>query len=552
MIFKEAAEALEPGHHPTLQVFATDLDQRALDRAREGIYPSTIANEVSPERLSRFFVQVDGGYQVVKSLRDMVVFASQNLLMEPPFTRLSVVSCRNLLIYLTPEAQAKVLPLFHYTLNPGGVLFLGSAETVGGFSNLFAPLDLKSRIFRRLESAHLTPVEFPATFAAAPGDALISVSRGPANIQSLADGVLLRGYAPAAVLTNDRGDVLYVSGRTGKYLELASGRANWNVIAMARQGLRSQLSAAFQKAVRQEETITLNGLVVETDGGTQTVDVTLQPLSEPSGLRGTVMVVFRDTVAEPAQEATGRPVRAASHGRLAEELAAARLETHTVREEMQASQEELKSANEELQSTNEELQATNEELTTSKEEMQSMNEELQTINHELQVKADELVRINDDIRNLLDSTHIATLFLDSELRIRRFTREMTTISSLIGSDVGRPVTDIASDVLYEGLSEDSGEVLRTLVIAEKRVPTHGGRWFKVRIQPYRTQDNMIDGVVITFADISDSKALEADLRSTQAGLEDRVAREAGEPEDCHPVVRGPDGKSARGIKPAKT
>jgi len=529
IVFKEALEQLKPPKNVTLQIFATDLDRDATEKAREGVFPANIAADVSPERLSRFFVQVARGYQVAKPIREMVIFAPQNIIMDPPFTKLDVLSCRNLLIYLIPELQKKLLPLFHYSLNPGGLLFLGSAETIGTFTDLFAPLDGKSRLYRRLESAlGAEAVEFPTSFVSAlPGAPPKPKALKPeANLQSLADQLLLQQYSPAAALVNDKGDILYISGRTGKYLEPASGKANWNIFAMARKGLRNELTGAFQKALRQKGTVTFRKVKVGTNGGTQVVDLTVQSLKEPEGLRGLVMIVFTDVETPPETKVSGKAKRTPASGALLaqmeQELQQCREDLQTTREEMQTSQEELKSANEELQSTNEELQSTNEELTTSKEEMQSMNEELQTVNAELLVKIDDLSKINNDMKNLLESTDIATLFLDKSLRVRLFTTGANRIFKLILGDVGRPITDIASDLLYPELAEDAREVLRTLLFHEKKVATRDGRWFMVRIMPYRTLENMIDGVVITFENITVSKTLEAKLREAREYAENIV------------------------------
>jgi two-component system CheB/CheR fusion protein len=533
IVFKEALEQLVPARNSTLQIFATDLDREAIEKAREGVFPTNIAADVSPDRLGRFFVQVERGYQVAKSIREMVIFAPQNIIMDPPFTKLDILSCRNLLIYLTPELQKKLLPLFHYSLNPGGFLFLGSAETIGSFTDLFALLEGKARLYRRLESAlRAEPVEFPAAFvSAAPGVPAPKALKPAANLQSLADQLLLQRYSPAAVLVNDKGDILYISGRTGKYLEPVAGKANWNIFAMAREGLRYELTGVFQKALRQKGAATLRNVKVGTNGGVQAVDLTVQPLEEPEGLRGMVMILFTDVATPPETKVTGKTPRApapsAQVPELERNLEQARQELHTTREEMQTSQEELKSTNEELQSTNEELQSTNEELTTSKEEMQSLNEELQTVNNELQAKVDDLSRMHNDMKNLMDSTDIATLFLDNALCVRRFTSQTTKITQLIAGDVGRPITDIASDLFYPKLAEDVQQVLRTLARAEKQVATHDGRWFTARILPYRTLENMIDGVVITFVDITVSKTLETQLRQTQADLEKRIAKQAG-------------------------
>ena len=524
--FKEMMERIKPDHDLTLQIFATDLSQEAINKAREAIYPANIAADVSPERLSRFFDRVGDGYQVVKTIREMVIFARQNLIMDPPFTKLDILSCRNLLIYMTSELQRKIIPLLHYSLNPGGFLLLGSAETAANFSNLFEPLKGKSRIYRRLESSVQTePVEFPSTRVST----LSPPSLKPvANLQLQADQLILKRYAPASILVNEKGDILYTSGRTGKYIEPAAGKANWNIYAMLREGLSYALHGAFQKAVQKKEEVAVKNAVVKTDGKTQAVNVIVQPLEEPEPLRGMVLIVFTEVAAPSKSIMKGKAEDQAIHGdqvqNLQEELRQAHLELKNTREEMQASQEKLSSANEELQSTNEELQSTNEELTTSKEEMQSLNEELQTVNHELQSKVDELSQINNDMKNLLESTDIATLFLDNTLRVRRFTAKVAEIIKLIPGDTGRLITDIVSDLDYKDLEEDAREVLRKLSFIEKSVSASGGRWFTVKIMPYRTLENKIDGLVITFVDITTSKTLEAKLRKIQADLEKRMAK----------------------------
>ncbi|MDD5307810.1 MAG: chemotaxis protein CheB [Deltaproteobacteria bacterium] len=521
IVLKEALAHARPARGFSLQIFATDIDKDAIDRARQGGYPSNITGDVSAERLRRFFVQEERGYRVGQEIRETVIFATQNVIMDPPFTKIDILSCRNLLIYLAPELQKKLLPLFHYSLNPGGILFLGSAETIGAATDLFAPTGGKTRTYRRLDACSRTePVEFPASFHSRPfAVEMKAAAKAPAkNLQALADQLLLERYSPAAVLTNEQGDILYISGRTGNYLEPAAGKANWNIHAMAREGLRHELGGAFHEALRASRTVARTGVKLEGSGAAQAVDVTIEPLHEPEALRGMVMVVFADVAAPPVARPTGRTRQApAAAARMEQELRQAREELQITREEMQTSQEELKSANEEMQSTNEELQSTNEELTTSKEEMQSMNEELQTLNHELQAKVDELSRTNDDMRNLLDSTDIATLFLDDALNVRRFTAQMTKIVKLIPGDVNRPITDLASDLVYPELAADARAVLQTLVFKETQVRTVDGRWFSVRIMPYRTLGNRIDGVVITFVDITAAKTLEATLRREQAG-----------------------------------
>jgi chemotaxis methyl-accepting protein methylase len=538
MLFKEVMDKLKPQKKITLQVFATDLDKDAIDKARQGVYPENICTDVSPKQISRFFKKEEQGYRVIGEIREMVIFAPQNLIMDPPFTKLDILTCRNLLIYLAPEMQKKLIPLFHYSLTPGGVLFLGSAETVGTFTDLFTPLNNKLRFFRRTESVvRSEPIEFPSSFAAPlpNGTELRPAPKPVTSLQSLADRLILEHYSPSAVLVNDTGNILYVSGRTGKYLEPAAGKANWNIFVMAREGLRIELGDAFHKALDQAAPVVLRGLKVESHGGKQFVDVTVQRLAEPELLGGMVIIVFTDVTAPLETEISSRPLKAgkpparnARQKELERKYQQARLEAQTVREEMQTTQEELRSTIEEQQSTNEEMQSTNEELTTSKEEMQSLNEELQTVNSEMQVKMDELARSNNDMKNLLNSTDIATLFLDNELNVRRFTTQATKIIKLIPGDIGRPITDLASDLLYPELAEDAHEVLQKLGFAEKPVGARDGRWFTVRIMPYRTLDDRIDGVVITFTDITAAKTLEAKLREKHAVLEKRVAEDTVE------------------------
>ena len=519
IVLKEVLEQLKPRRNISLQIFATDLDRDAVGKARTGFFREDIAADVSPERLARFFHKEEHGYRVSKEIREVIVFAPQNIIMDPPFTKLDILSCRNLLIYLAPELQKKLFPLFHYSLNLGGVLFLGNAESVGNFTNLFAPVDGKSRLFQRKEiRSHSVPVDFPTAFVSS--SELMNPPANPkalatTSLQALAEHWLLQNHAPAAVLTNDQGDILFVSGRTGRYLEPAAGKANWNVFAMARDGLRGGLTDAFKQAVRKKETVTLRDLKVESNGAAHFLDVTVRILETPAALRGLVMFVFSE-VPEPAVSQKGNSSKKMQQStrvrELELELEALRAEEQSAREEFQTVQEELKSMNEEMQSTNEELQSTNEELTTSKEELQSLNEELQTVNAELQAKVDELSTASNDMKNLLNSTQIATLFLDNSLHVRRFTEQTTKIIKLIPSDVGRPITDLASELLYPELTADAQEVLRTLVSLEKTVSAGGARWFAVRIMPYRTMDNRIDGVVITFTDITAAKNLEAKLR----------------------------------------
>jgi two-component system CheB/CheR fusion protein len=544
MLFREVMEKQTLDHQFSLQIFATDLDDEAVDKARAGFYPANIAADVSEERLRRFFVQTERGFQVSKDIREMVIFAHQNLISDPPFTKLDFLSCRNLLIYLDAELQKKLLPLFYYSLNPDGVLLLGNSESIGTAVDMFAPIAVKERLYRRLSAGVRTELtELPSmpfrrvtkNFARLPQ---ANTQQMVVSLQAQTESLLLNLYAPAAVLTTDQGEIVFISGKTGKYLEPAAGRANLNIFAMAREGLSAVLSATFAQAIRKREVKYSRSVPVEANGHTLYVDLTVQPLTEPEVLRGMVLVVFTDVAAPstPKTKAKVGHATAAQIGTLSKELLQTQQALQITREEMQTSQEELQSINEELQSTNEELQSTNEELTTSKEEMQSMNEELQTVNQELIAKVDGLSRANDDMNNLLNTIAVATLFLDSNLKVRRFTTQTLDIIKLIPSDLGRPISDMDIKLDYPQLAEDAREVLRTLVFKERKVTGDNKRWFLVRVAPYRTQTNRIDGLVIGFVDITEMKKLEGSMRkslallkgrknSTQAGTEEGIELE---------------------------
>ncbi len=522
IVFKEALEKVNPHGGFSLQIFATDLDNEAIEIARKGIFPSNIDENVSPERLKRFFLKTDEGYFINTEIREKIVFAHHNIIMHPPFTKIDILSCRNLLIYMEPELQRKMISLFYYSLNPEGILLLGSSETLGTQSHLFIAQYLKDKIFKRSLTL-LAPdlLDFPATYSRKK-EAIVekkTSNESVQNIQTLADQILLQHYSPAGVLVNDQGDILYISGHTGKYLEPSVGKANMNIFAMLREGLRTEFPIAFRKAVLKKESVILRNIKIGTNGSAHTLNISIQWLDKPEILRGMLMVIFKDVQdVLDSKLASQKEKKSQDNVRLIElekELKYAREKIQDTLEEMQSSQEELKFTNEELQSTNEELQSTNEELMSSKEEMQSLNEELQTLNTEMQSKIDDFTRVNNDMKNLLNSTDIATLFLDKDLNIRRFTNQAVKIFKLIKSDIGRPFTDLVSDLIYPDLSSDALNVLKTLIFIKKQIPTKDGRWFSVRIMPYRTLDEKIDGIVITFFNISDLKEVEVKLHETE-------------------------------------
>lgn len=520
----------QKGPHRKVQVFATDIDTGAIEIARSGIYPESITADVSPERLAWYFVKRGGAFKVKDDIREMVVFAVQDLIKDPPFSRLDLVSCRNVLIYMGAALQKRVLNLFHYALNASGVMFLGSSETVGEATDMFSVLDKKWKIFRarRVDMLPATAIELSRALAPAERGRL----GGPppaakaVNVGDFTERMLLERYSPPCCVVNEKGDILYVHGKTGKYLEPASGKAALNIMEMAREGIRLEVRSGLRKAAARKKDVVYEGLRVRSNGGYRHLNLEIRYIAKPERLEGILTVVFNETDAravkpgrekERSREKTSERLSAMEH-----ELKSTKEHLQTTIEELETANEELKSMNEELQSSNEELQSTNEELETSREELQSTNEELLTVNGELQHKIDQLSDANSDIVNLLTSTRIATLFLTNDLRIRRFTPSAVDVINIIQSDTGRPISDISLKIDYPELGADAEEVLRTLAQKERSVHRQDGRWFIVRLVPYRTVDNMIDGVVLTFVDVTDQKRAQLVEETLAAHLQDIV------------------------------
>ena len=530
IVLRECLEALE--RDVRVQIFATDLDAKAIEQARTGVYPVAIAGDVSQKRLKRFFVQQEHGYQVRKELREMLVFAPQNLLEDPPFTKLDLLSCRNLLIYIDGAVQKRLFPIFHYVLKPQGLLFLGSSETLGVFTNLFEPLDKKWRLSRRKGGADGSYVaEIPASVPLElfSGDGThhpMTPRRNETTTLHMAEKALLRELVPPTVLMRERGDIVHIHGRTGLFLEPAPGsQTNANIFNMAREGLHLELAAAVRQASRETGEVVRRDVLVKSNGHSVKVDLRVRRISEPEHLRGLFRVSFELAPERPkATLEDGEVLADGTQQQRVSELERAlqyTKESHqgTI-EELETANEELKSTNEELQSTNEELQSANEELETSKEELQSLNEELQTVNVELQGKVEELSRANDDMTNLLNATDIATIFLDNDLNIKRHTAQAARVIRLIPSDVGRSIGDLVSRLRYDQLVDDAREVLRTLAFKEVEVCDEGdNKWFLMRILPYRTIDNIIDGLVVTFVDITRVKRLQQSERQLVHALQ---------------------------------
>ena len=493
-----------------VQIFATDIDKSAIDFARIGTYLG-IKPDVSKERLKSFFNSTGNQFHIRKEIREMLVFAPQSVIKDPPFTKLDLISCRNLLIYFNSELQKKIIPLFNYSLVTNGILFLGSSETISGFVDLFSIIDKKWKFYRSRESIYSaqTFIEFPVARATEKTYEIDMKQNEIKNIPQLAAKIILQSYKPNCVIISESGDILYIHGKTGKYLELSDGEAKMNIFEMAREGLQQELTALIRKVKSGKKALSIEGVRVKLNGKYQLINVTVKPINEPALMNGSTLIIFEDVAAPKKSiplkkvhydKKSEKVIRSLEH-----ELKSVKENLRTTVEELETSNEELKSTNEEMQSTNEEMQSSNEELETSKEELQSLNEELITVNTELQNKNDELSSINNDMKNLLDSIDIPTIFLDNKLNIKRFTYHATKIVNLINSDIGRPVNHIATNLKYESLVDDAREVLRTLIIKEVELQTKDNLWFQMRILPYRTISNLIDGVVITFTDITTIK-----------------------------------------------
>ena len=520
-----------------IQVFATDIDDAAIGRARSGVYPIGISADVSPERLRRFFTQTGDTYAIKREIRERVVFAVQDIIKDPPFSKVDLICCRNLLIYLNSDLQARLVPLLYYSLNKDGILFLGSAETVGKHSDLFSVLDKKWKIYQRREVSLLMkqqmqigPIAFQRETAEAGGEPKSDTAK-PFNIAEIVNKILLQKYTPACVVVDQSYDVLYVHGQTGKYLELPTGPLKMNILDMAREGLRAELASALRTAFLKDQETSCSKIEVKQDDNIQLVDLKVSPIAGLAGMQKLCSVMFQ-TVTSPEPVATAKTKRARStrsHNRIAEleqELAFSKETLYTTREEMETSTEELKSANEELQSTNEELQSTNEELETSREELQSINEELMTVNTELQEKSVELSKTNDDLNNLLNSTQIASIFLDMNLHIRRFTPATTAIFNLIESDIGRPIHHVTSNLLYDKLDEDLNKVLDSLVPKSIEVQTRDARSYTLHILPYRTVGNVVQGLVLNLIDITKERKAIHEVAAAKAAKEVTAAKVA--------------------------
>jgi len=506
-----------------VQIFATDIDDHALAIARNGVYPEAIARDISPERLERFFVKDGGNYRVVKEIREMCIFSVHNVIKDAPFSKLDLISCRNLLIYLDAALQSRVLLLFHFALRQRGYLFLGPSENITQHPKLFAKIDSRHRLFKaRTVEAERPQVEFPLTTSIYRNH--LELERPAGTLPIVKDTISRRaqrvvdGYAPACFVVDEHYEILHFSGRTGRYLQPSPGVASLNLFSIVEASLRPDLRTVIHQALASGQRTVRENVSLPVDGGFQSINLVAEPLVMSEADPKVCVVVVQEVGSLKPLGATRAEADASDVQKdeiirhLEAELIATRERLQTTIEELETSNEEMKSSNEEFQSVNEELQSANEELETSKEELQSVNEELETVNAELNSKIESLDRAISDRKNLLESTQIATLFLDNNLRVRSFTPAITEIFHLIESDFGRPITDIVTRLSYENLSRDVSRVLRTLTRLEQEVGlADGSASYIMRILPYRTVDNVINGVVITFIDITERKRSEEAL-----------------------------------------
>ena len=516
-----AIAALEYGEsvraRVTLQIFATDVSEPSIERARAGIYPETVALDVSEERIRRFFARTERGYQVDKMIRDMCVFARQNVTSDPPFSRVDLISCRNLLIYLEPALQKRVMPTFHYALKPGGFLLLGSSETVGAGSELFSPIDKGAKLYSKVAVAVPPALEF-GSGAGGPRTPVNPVARADepppiVDVEREADRAILSRFAPVGVVVNDDYHIVQFRGHTGAYLEPAPGEASLHLLKMAREGLLIELRATLHRAQATGDVARSGVLSVRSNGGYKDVIVQVVPLR--AGGRSRHYLVLFEEVPDKG-EPRSRPaanVQPPDVERLQQELASTREYLQSIIEEQEATNEELQSANEEILSSNEELQSINEELETAKEELQSTNEELTTVNEELQKRNVELVQVNNDLYNSLASVNMPIVMLSSDLRIRRFTPMAERVLHLIPTDVGRPISDIRPKIEVPDFDRLIRDVVRTRQVQEREVRDQDGHWYTMRILPYQTTDGRTDGAVLCLIDIDPLKQ----ARGEQAG-----------------------------------
>lgn len=520
-----------------VQIFGTDVSRIGIEKARQGVYPENIEGEVSPDRLRRFFVKGDGGYQIRKSIRDMCVFANQNVIKDPPFSHLDLISCRNVLIYMTPTLQQRIIPSFHYALKADGYLVLGSSETIGDFSQLFFLVDKKHKIYAKKASAVRMPLQIPpaetTTAHETPESEMPPFPDGLPDLEKEISRIVLARYGPPGVVINEQLEIVRFRGQTGRFLEPAPGVATWNLMKMTRPGLAVELRAAIHKAQAENAPARKEGVRMRFDGGTILVNLEVIPMGakRPEGRHYLVLFEEPPTLPAPPEPAdhktkpTNKAMRAAQQevDTLRVELAATKQTLQSIIEEHETTNEELRAANEEIQSSNEELQSTNEELTTAKEELQSTNEELTTLNEELENRNAELRQAVNDLNNLLNSVNIPILILGNDLSIRSFTPLAERVFRLIPADIHRPIGELRLGIEVENIEQMVRDVIDSLNLREETVRGQEDHWYSLRIRPYRTTDNKISGAVLSLIDVTERKRIEEFLENQQIITENLLA-----------------------------
>ncbi|NTU83543.1 MAG: PAS domain-containing protein, partial [Chloroflexales bacterium] len=524
ILLHEYATLLE--QPPEIQVFATDIDEAAIIKAREGLYQDNIVADISAERLQRFFTEKQDSYRIKKEIRNLILFAPHNLLRDPPFSRLDLVTCRNLLIYLDRDVQVQLLELFHFVLRPDGLLMLGASESTDSLPGHFTAIDKRHHIYARRAMDRLTPASIPLAGL----DPLHALSQAHRAVpRSISFGELhhrlLEEYGPPSLIVNEAYDIVHLSSRVGRYLRFGGGKPSFNLLKAIHPDLRLELRTALFRAVQKGQPSEERGVHLTIDGHVSVVNITVRPILGVEGAQGFLLVLIEE-LAEAADEEIAMPIDEAAEPlmrQLDEELQRTREQLRLIVEQYETSTEELKASNEELQAMNEELHSTTEELGTSKEELQSVNEELTAVNQELKNKVAEISRVNADLQNLMVSTDIGVIFLDRELRVKRYTPRVQDVFNLIATDINRPLAHVTHQLIYHRLLDDAAHVLDRLVVLDREVLHADGRWFLARVLPYRTMEDKIDGVVLTFVDITERKWSEEALKEAKDRLEARVA-----------------------------
>jgi PAS domain S-box-containing protein len=506
---------------PKVQIFATDIDDTALTTGREGYYTINDAADVSVERLKRFFTKEGNEYVIKREIRDMVLFANHNFLKDPPFSKLDLIACRNVFIYLNQPAQQRVLETFHFAMNPGGYLFLGTSESIDGSSDLYASFHRENHIY---QSRHIAFRGYPVP-ESVPNFGVVSAPRSSRPIERedrvsdrLTSGelhhLMLEAYAPPSVVVNEEYDIVHMSERVGKFFEFKAGEPTKNLLKVIRPELRLEMRSALYQASQKRSAVDLNGVRIQMEQQTVVLNIRIRPAFTGTATKGFILIILEESVGSENSSSITEADIAVAH-QLEDELLRLKAQVRTSNEQHEFQSEELKASNEELQAMNEELRSAAEELETSKEELQSINEELRTVNQELKVKIEETTVTSNNLQNLINSAEVGTIFLDRNFRVKLFTPAVKQIFNLISSDYGRPITDITNKMVYTGLLEDAELVMEKLTVVDREITTVDYHYYMMRLLPYRTKDDYIDGVVITFFDITRRRQVEEALRTSE-------------------------------------